>query len=115
MVVTIYMMPDGHGSTTTDDAAARGWDNPQMLLYHDREWGVPIKSDTRLFGKLVLDGFQAGLSWAKPSANAKPSYTRSTASRSSRKARALPIAASIFWRLRTIPASARSLRRFVPS
>ncbi len=35
-----------------------------MLLYHDREWGVPIKSDTRLFGKLVLDGFQAGLSWA---------------------------------------------------
>jgi len=34
-----------------------------MLAYHDREWGVPIRDGTRLFGKLVLDGFQAGLSW----------------------------------------------------
>jgi len=35
-----------------------------MLAYHDSEWGVPIRDGTRLFGKLVLDGFQAGLSWA---------------------------------------------------
>ena len=34
-----------------------------MLRYHDDEWGVPIRDDARLFGKLVLDGFQAGLSW----------------------------------------------------
>jgi DNA-3-methyladenine glycosylase I len=50
-----------------DDGRRRcAWlgDNAQMLLYHDREWGVPVKSDTQLFGKLVLDGFQAGLSWA---------------------------------------------------
>ena len=35
-----------------------------MLAYHDEEWGVPVRDDERLFGKLVLDGFQAGLSWA---------------------------------------------------
>ena len=31
--------------------------------YHDREWGRPETSDTRLFEKIVLEGFQAGLSW----------------------------------------------------
>src|SRR3954466_6816314 len=43
-----------------------GWtsSNEQMIAYHDTEWGVPVHSDTQLFGKLVLDGFQAGLSWA---------------------------------------------------
>ena len=39
-------------------------DDPQMLAYHDTEWGVPVHNDKQLFGKLVLDGFQAGLSWA---------------------------------------------------
>jgi DNA-3-methyladenine glycosylase I len=39
-------------------------DNPQMIAYHDKEWGVPVHDDRQLFGKLVLDGFQAGLSWA---------------------------------------------------
>jgi len=39
-------------------------DNPAMLAYHDREWGVPIRGDKPLFAKLILDGFQAGLSWA---------------------------------------------------
>ncbi|HZL84918.1 MAG TPA: DNA-3-methyladenine glycosylase I [Candidatus Krumholzibacteria bacterium] len=39
-------------------------DNPQMIAYHDTEWGVPVHTDKQLFGKLVLDGFQAGLSWA---------------------------------------------------
>jgi len=38
-------------------------DNPLMIDYHDREWGVPLRDDKKLFGKLVLDGFQAGLSW----------------------------------------------------
>ena len=31
--------------------------------YHDEEWGVPIYEDQPLFEKLILDGFQAGLSW----------------------------------------------------
>jgi DNA-3-methyladenine glycosylase I len=41
-----------------------GTDDPLMLAYHDHEWGVPLHGDRNLFGKLVLDGFQAGLSWA---------------------------------------------------
>ncbi|MGH7520194.1 MAG: DNA-3-methyladenine glycosylase I [Gemmatimonadales bacterium] len=43
-----------------------GWStsNEQMIAYHDSEWGVPVHDDKQLFGKLVLDGFQAGLSWA---------------------------------------------------
>ena len=39
-------------------------DNPAMLQYHDAEWGVPLRGDKPLFAKLILDGFQAGLSWA---------------------------------------------------
>ena len=31
--------------------------------YHDREWGWPVVDDTRLFEKISLEGFQAGLSW----------------------------------------------------
>jgi len=42
---------------TGDDA------EPLMLAYHDEEWGVPLHGDRELFAKLVLDGFQAGLSW----------------------------------------------------
>jgi DNA-3-methyladenine glycosylase I len=35
-----------------------------MLGYHDREWGVPVHDDRRLFEMLVLEGAQAGLSWS---------------------------------------------------
>ena len=35
-----------------------------MVAYHDTEWGVPVYDDRALFAKLLLDGFQAGLSWA---------------------------------------------------
>lgn len=38
--------------------------SPQMTKYHDTEWGTPQKGDIRLFEALVLDSFQAGLSWA---------------------------------------------------
>src|SRR3989338_923568 len=34
-----------------------------MLDYHDREWGVPVRDDRKLFEFLVLESFQAGLSW----------------------------------------------------
>jgi DNA-3-methyladenine glycosylase I len=37
--------------------------DPLYLAYHDDEWGVPEFDDRALFEKLVLDGFQAGLSW----------------------------------------------------
>lgn len=39
-------------------------DDPQMEAYHDDEWGVPLHDDRKLFEFLVLDAFQAGLSWA---------------------------------------------------
>ena len=38
-------------------------DDPLYLAYHDDEWGVPEWDDRALFEKLLLDGFQAGLSW----------------------------------------------------
>ena len=36
---------------------------PEFLPYHDTEWGFPVGDDRRLFEKLCLEGFQAGLSW----------------------------------------------------
>jgi DNA-3-methyladenine glycosylase I len=41
------------------------WSNndPLYIVYHDEEWGVPECDDRALYEKLVLDGFQAGLSW----------------------------------------------------
>lgn len=38
-------------------------DNKSMIEYHDTEWGVPVHDDKKLFEYLVLDAFQAGLSW----------------------------------------------------
>ena len=38
-------------------------DDPLMLAYHDVEWGVPLHDDRKWFEFIVLDGFQAGLSW----------------------------------------------------
>jgi DNA-3-methyladenine glycosylase I len=35
-----------------------------MIAYHDKEWGVPVRDDRRLFEFLVLEGAQAGLSWS---------------------------------------------------
>jgi DNA-3-methyladenine glycosylase I len=37
--------------------------DPFYVAYHDDEWGVPERNDRALYEKLVLDGFQAGLSW----------------------------------------------------
>ncbi len=38
-------------------------DDELMNLYHDREWGVPVHDDLKWFEFIVLDAFQAGLSW----------------------------------------------------
>jgi DNA-3-methyladenine glycosylase I len=40
-----------------------GLSDPEYVRYHDQEWGVPKSDDTALFEKLVLEGFQSGLSW----------------------------------------------------
>ncbi len=48
-----------------DDINRCPWVGAQdiYIRYHDEEWGVPIKDDRTLFKKLMLEGFQAGLSW----------------------------------------------------
>ena len=51
---------------TDDQGIARCWwcvSEPIYVQYHDREWGVPLKNDRKLFEKVCLEGFQAGLSW----------------------------------------------------
>jgi DNA-3-methyladenine glycosylase I len=39
------------------------WKDGLMIRYHDEEWGVPVHDDRLLFEYMVLDAFQAGLSW----------------------------------------------------
>lgn len=43
-----------------------GWvgEDPQMIAYHDDEWGQPVHDDNRHFEMLTLEGAQAGLSWS---------------------------------------------------
>ena len=54
------------GIATFDTDGRCAWANPKepiYVAYHDEEWGVPEWDDRALFEKLILDGFQAGLSW----------------------------------------------------
>jgi DNA-3-methyladenine glycosylase I len=54
------------GIVTGEDGVARCWwaaSAPDYRAYHDKEWGFPVADDVRLFEKLSLEGFQAGLSW----------------------------------------------------
>ncbi len=48
-----------------DDKTRCWWpgEDELYLAYHDTEWGMPLTNDIRLFEKLSLEGFQAGLSW----------------------------------------------------
>ena len=58
-------MPDTHSLGLTMKRC--GWvsiDNPLMVEYHDREWGVPVHDDRKHFQFLVLEAAQAGLSWS---------------------------------------------------
>jgi len=54
---TQFIGPDGQPRCQWCSAA------PEFLDYHDREWGFPVGDDQRLFEKLCLESFQAGLSW----------------------------------------------------
>ena len=40
-----------------------GDSHPLYVVYHDKEWGVPLHDDQKLFEMLILEGSQAGLSW----------------------------------------------------
>ena len=50
---------------TDSSSSSCGWPSgdPQMVRYHDEEWGVPLHDDRKLFEFMLLDAFQAGLSW----------------------------------------------------
>ena len=59
-------MTDQDGIIVGEDGLARCWWSGSALeyrAYHDTEWGFPVGDDVRLFEKLSLEGFQAGLSW----------------------------------------------------
>jgi DNA-3-methyladenine glycosylase I len=61
-----FVSPSSEEPVPVGTTIKRCWasaDDPLMLAYHDEEWGVPLRDDRDLFAKLVLDGFQAGLSW----------------------------------------------------
>ncbi len=59
-------MNDRDGLVRGADGRLRCWwcvSAPEYVAYHDDEWGVPVTDDRRLFEKICLEGFQAGLSW----------------------------------------------------
>jgi DNA-3-methyladenine glycosylase I len=59
-------MSSNSGLVEGDDGVTRCFwgDSPEIYrAYHDTEWGFPVHDDNRLFEKLCLEGFQAGLSW----------------------------------------------------
>ena len=60
-------MPLAEGLVRNEDGITRcrwgGGDDALYRAYHDDEWGLPVVDDVRLFEKLSLEGFQAGLSW----------------------------------------------------
>ena len=66
MTETRRSVSDDDGLWLHADGIVRCWwcgDDPAYMAYHDDEWGVPVHDDLRLFEKLCLEGFQAGLSW----------------------------------------------------
>lgn len=59
-------VPLAEGLQRDDQGVVRCWwcgTDALYLRYHDTEWGTPVTDDVRLFEKLSLEGFQAGLSW----------------------------------------------------
>ena len=64
MVSAVPALPDG--VVTGPDGLPRCWwcaATDEYRAYHDAEWGRPVRDDHRLFEKICLEGFQAGLSW----------------------------------------------------
>ena len=56
---------DGGQALGNDHIVRCGWagSDPLYIAYHDQEWGVPLHDERALFEMLILEGFQAGLSW----------------------------------------------------
>lgn len=51
-------------TSTTSQRCSWAQTDPMMIAYHDEEWGVPIRDSRALWEMLMLEGFQAGLSWS---------------------------------------------------
>lgn len=59
-------MTRAQGLVAGEDGVTRCWwgaSAPDYARYHDKEWGIPVRDDRRLFEKICLEGFQSGLSW----------------------------------------------------
>ena len=59
-------VPQPRALVLGDDGLHRcGWgaSTPEYVAYHDTEWGRPVREDGALYERLVLEGFQSGLSW----------------------------------------------------
>jgi DNA-3-methyladenine glycosylase I len=52
------------GARARTTRCAWAGEDPLSVAYHDREWGVPVHDDRKLFEFLILEGAQAGLSWS---------------------------------------------------
>ena len=94
--------------------------NPLAVAYHDREWGVPVRNDRRLFELLILEGAQAGLSWdtiLKKRAAYRKAYLgfdpRKVARFDAKKKRALLADAGIVRNRLKIEASVANARAFL--
>jgi DNA-3-methyladenine glycosylase I len=64
--VSLRTVTARHTLTLDEQGVARCWwagSDQLYVSYHDDEWGFPVTDDVRLFEKLSLEGFQAGLSW----------------------------------------------------
>ncbi len=60
------ILSDKNGLILSEDGVQRCWwhgGDAEYVRYHDEEWGQPVVDDLRLFEKISLEGFQAGLSW----------------------------------------------------
>ena len=60
------MSPAVTALTKGDDGRRRCWwggSTPEYVTYHDGEWGRPVRDDRGIYERLVLEGFQSGLSW----------------------------------------------------
>ncbi len=60
---TDEMSKSDPGLITDEQGVARCFWQPSMPDYHDHEWGRPVADDRRLYEKICLEGFQAGMAW----------------------------------------------------
>jgi len=58
-----YTFSNENGMYNKRRCSWAGGNNPLMIEYHDKEWGVPVHDDRTLFEFLILEGAQAGLTW----------------------------------------------------